>query len=386
MRYLIVSDCFYPSKKSISRHIFDLLKEFSGKNKIVDFYFPAKFEDKLVYKKKYSLKNINYYPITSNDIKKNNLLTRGLSEFLMPFKFWNQIKKNQNKIEKVLIFSPSIFFGLIIKKIKLKFKCKIILIVRDIFPDWVLQKNIFLWLNPLFIFAKILSNLQYHFSDIIAVQSIEDNKIISKKYNYKIVKTLYNWITPEKIKFNRNLNKKKNIKNFVFAGTIGPAQNWNNIINLINKLNEKKLFFNFYFVGDGKYKPFLKKKLFFCKNVFFVKSLPEKKFLNFLTKMDVGVISLDHNIKFNNIPGKFFSYLETNLPILLDASYSQEISKIINNFKIGLTNKNSKNNLFHNSKLFIENKFNFKNMKKNYSEVMKKKFSTKIAYKKISNF
>ena len=110
MRYLIISDCFYPSKKSISRHIFDLLKEFSSENKIVDFYFPAKFEDKLVYKKKYSLKNINYYPITTNDIKKNNLLTRGISEFLMPFKFWKQIKENQNKIEKVLVFSPSILF------------------------------------------------------------------------------------------------------------------------------------------------------------------------------------------------------------------------------------------------------------------------------------
>lgn len=385
MRYLIISDCFYPSKKSISRHIFDLLKKFSDENKIVDFYFPAKFEDKSIFKKKYNLKNINYYPILTNDIKNSNFLIRGINEFIMPFRFWKQIKKSQDKVGKVLIFSPSIFFGLILKKIKLKFKCKIILIVRDIFPDWVLQKNIYLWFNPFFIFAKIVSIFQYLFSDIIAVQSFEDKNIIGKKYGNKKIKILYNWITPEKIKFKKDLNKKK-VKNFVFAGTIGPAQNWNNIIDLINELNEKKLLFNFYFVGDGRYKTFLKKKLFFYKNVFFIKSLPERKFLNFLTQMDVGVISLDHNIKFNNIPGKFFSYLETNLPILLDASYSQEISKIVSKFKIGLTNKRSNNDLFYNSKLFIENKFNFNSLRKNYSEVLEKKFSTDLAFKKISNF
>ena len=103
----------------------------------------------------------------------------------MPFIFWNKIKKNKNKFKKILIFSPSIFFGLIIKNLKQKFKCDVILIVRDIFPDWVLQKNIYLWLNPLFLFAKMISYLQYFFSDIIAVQSYEDKKIIKKDFHKK---------------------------------------------------------------------------------------------------------------------------------------------------------------------------------------------------------
>ena len=154
--------------------------------------------------------------------------------------------------------------------------------------------------------------------------------------------------------------KKNSTTNFVFAGTIGPAQKWENIINLINQLHEKKIPFSFYFVGDGKYKSFLMKRLFIYKNVYFVNSLPEPEFLKFLVKMDVGIISLDNKIKFNNIPGKFFSYLEANLPILLDADYTQEISKIIRNYKIGLTNKNSKNILFYNSKKFIEKNLNIK--------------------------
>lgn len=382
MSYLLISDCFYPSKKSISRHIYDLLRKCSKENKTVDFYFPIQRKDKKNFKKKYHLKNINYHPILMNNIKHNNIIIRGVNEFLMPYIFWKKIKINRNKIEKILVLSPSIFFGLIFKKLKVKFNCRIILIIRDIFPDWALQKNIYLWINPLFIFAKIISNFQYYFSDIIAVQSINDKKLLSKKYSNKSIKVLYNWITPSKIKSNKNNSS----TNFVFAGTIGPAQSWKNIIHLIIKLSEKKIPFNFYFVGDGKYKNFIKQKLCNYKNVYFINSQTEKSFLKLLAKMDVGVISLDQKIQFNNIPGKFFSYLETNLPILLDANYLQEISKIINTYKIGLTNKDSKNILYKNAKTFIEKKFNSRILKKNYNKVLKEKFSTDLAYEKILKF
>lgn len=379
MRFLIISDCYYPTTKSISRHIYDLLKEASIKGTVIDFYFPYNGNKKNIFKKSYLIKNINYFPIKTTNFKKKNLLLRGLSEFLMPFIFWSYIKKNNNHFNKILIFSPSIFFGLIIKKLKKKFKCIVILILRDIFPDWILQKQIIQWLNPLFLLAKVISFFQYYLSDIIAVQSYGDKEIIKKRYPNKNIKVIYNWISPKKFK----IRKKNNITNFVFAGTIGPAQNWYNIIDLITKLNKEKLEFKFFFVGDGRYKFFLKKKLIDFKNVYFKRSLQEKKFLKFLKGMDVGIISLDHKIKFNNIPGKFFSYLEVNLPILLDANYKQEVSKIIKHYNIGLTNRNINNDLFKNAKILIEKKINHQEIKKNYKLLLREKFSTKIAYKKI---
>ena len=379
MKYLIISDCYYPARKSISRHIYDLLKKISAEEKTVDFYFPY-YGNKSFLKKKYQIKNIRYFPIKMKDFKKQNFLIRGFDEFFMPFIFWNKIKNNNKKFNKILIFSPSIFFGLIINNLKKKFSCKIILIVRDVFPDWVLQKKIYLWFNPLFLFAKIISKIQYHYSDVIAAQSNQDKKILEKKYKNKEVKVIYNWISPKNLK----IKKKKLSNNFVFAGTIGPAQNWKNIIELIKNLNKQNYKFNFYFVGDGKYKNFLKRNLSSYTNVFFKKSLPEDKFLNFLSKMDIGLISLHYNIKFNNIPGKFFSYLEANIPILLDVKYDQEISKIVKKYKIGFSNNSIENKLTANAELFIKKKMDYKNLKKKYEKVLKEKFSTNIAYKKIS--
>ena len=134
----------------------------------------------------------------------------------------------------------------------------------------------------------------------------------------------------------------------------------------------------------GKKLNYLKEKVqILNENVFFIKPKPEDEYHKFLTKMDIGVISLDQTILFNNIPGKFFSYLETNLFILSDTAYGQDISKIINNYKVGLTNNKSNTNLLTNAIMLSKQKINYRILRKKYNRLLKEKFSTEIAYKKL---
>jgi glycosyltransferase involved in cell wall biosynthesis len=198
MSYLIVSDCFYPEIKSISRHIFDLLENFE-KKKIKTHFIFASEKNKNYFKNKFKFSNIDFVPINLNKIKKNNFFIRGIKEFIMPFKFLKTINQYKNlNIKKTLIFSPSIFFSLIMKKIKKKYNCKIILIIRDIFPDWVIQKNRFQIANPFYIFAKIVSKIQFLNSDLIACQAKQDKVYLQKKYPQKKIIIIYNWITKKK--------------------------------------------------------------------------------------------------------------------------------------------------------------------------------------------
>ena len=37
-----------------------------------------------------------------------------------------------------------------------------------------MQKNVFLWLNPFYLFALIISKFQFYFCDVIAAQSKND--------------------------------------------------------------------------------------------------------------------------------------------------------------------------------------------------------------------
>ena len=71
-----------------------------------------------------------------------------------------------------------------------------------------MQKNVFLWLNPFYLFAFIISKFQFYFCDVIAAQSTNDYKKFKKQYSNKKVITLYNWITPKKKKIKKKKKQK----------------------------------------------------------------------------------------------------------------------------------------------------------------------------------
>ena len=101
----------------------------------------------------------------------------------------------------------------------------------------------------------------------------------------------------------------------------------------------------------------------------------------------MGIISLDQKILFNNFPGKFYSYLESNLPILADINPSQEISKIIKRNKLGLiSDPKNENDLVEKMEKFIKKDFCVKNLNTRYNRLYKKMFLTSSAYKKIKHY
>ena len=382
MRYLIISDCFYPENKSISRHIYDLLKEISNQNDHAVLIFPK--NKKIKNDKNLNIKNIKYIPIEIKGIKSKNFLIRGLKELILPFKFLFLLRKKKIKIDKIIVFSPSIFFGLIFHNLKIIYKCKILLIIRDIFPDWYIQKNRWQILNPLIWIAKMISKIQYKNTDIIATQSKYDQKILKIYNKKKKIIIIYNWLTK---KFIKRKIKKDKICKFVFAGTIGPAQNWERIIKAINILHNKNLIFQIYFIGNGTKLEFLKfrlKELINREKVYFADTINEDKFTKYISRFNVGIISLDQKILFNNFPGKFYSYLESNLPILADINPSQEISEIIKKNKLGLiSDPKNKYDLVEKMEKFIKKDFPIKNLNNRYNRIYKKMFLTSSAYKKI---
>jgi glycosyltransferase involved in cell wall biosynthesis len=382
MRYLIISDCFYPENKSISRHIYDLLKEISNQNDHAVLIFPK--NKKIKNNKNLNIKNIKYIPIEIKGIKSKNFLIRGLKELILPFKFLFLLRKEKIKIDKIIVFSPSIFFGLIFHNLKIIYKCKILLIIRDIFPDWYIQKNRWQILNPLIWIAKMISKIQYKNTDIIATQSKYDQKILKKNNKKKKIIIIYNWLTK---KFIKRKIKKDKICKFVFAGTIGPAQNWERIIKAINILHNKNLIFQIYFIGNGTKLEFLKfrlKELINREKVYFVDTINEDKFSKYISRFNVGIISLDQKILFNNFPGKFYSYLESNLPVLADINPSQEITEIIKKNKLGLiSDPKNEYDLVEKMEKFIKKDFPIKNLNTRYNRIYKKMFLTSSAYKKI---
>ena len=383
MNYLILTDCFYPENKSASRHIYDLACElYNNKNNITIIY-PA-YNNEIFYDKRFETKIIKL-----SDFKKLNFFIRGIFELFLPFQFLSKISQMKNNVDKIIVYSPSIFFGLIFNIFKKKFNCKIILLLRDVFPDWAKQIGIFKNFSFAFLFLKFIAKFQYRNADIICLQSKKDFKIINNFYKFTTKKIiLYNWIKINnicKIK-NKKLNK---IKKFVFAGTIGPVQNWENIIYAVKTVNKINQNIKFYFIGNGSLKNKIKKLTTNCRNLKFIDTLNEKKFLDFLSNCDAGILSLNKKIIFDNFPGKFFSYMETNLPVIADINKKHELTYLIKKNNIGLCNDpDDKEKLVQNI-LYLYKKLNNKKyeveIRKQYKRLIATKFSSKYAANKIIN-
>ena len=239
---------------------------------------------------------------------------------------------NYSPISSVI---PAIIF-------KIKNDVKLLLWVQDLWPESVtatLGKNNILIekvLNPL---VKLI----YNKCDKILISNKGFKEaIISKGVRADKISFLPNWADDfyEKKEFIK-INKYKNIvpDGFVvlFAGNIGEAQDFENIIKAI-EITKHISEIKWVFIGDGRKKEWLiceikNKKL---NHVAFVlRSYPPEEMPSFFIHASVTLVSLKDEYIFSlTTPNKVQSYLAASKPIL--TMLNGEGSKIIDEAKCGL--------------------------------------------------
>ena len=218
-------------------------------------------------------------------------------------------------------------------------KSKLILWVLDLWPEVILElkiiKNIILYK-----LLKKLVNYIYVKTDIILAQSLSFKKELEKRVD-KPVLFFPSW--PEKINYQEkalfnSLKYEKNKLNIVFAGNIGEAQNFEEIIYVIKKIKKKEI--RWIIAGGGRKAQELKtfSEINNLKNIVFIKNQPVSKINKVYNHADVLLLPLKAG-KFGSytIPGKFQTYLKINKPILCHAK--GEVYNLVKNNKLGLVSK-----------------------------------------------
>lgn len=244
--------------------------------------------------------------------------------------------------------------------------------MRDLFPYWAIEvgyiKNFFLKR----FFIKILNNFISNFNNI-GLESKTNIKIMKSRFKNNFF-YLPNWVDLKNFKFNKIKKNKKKL-NFVFAGNIGGGQDIEKVLKFIALIPEDILN-KFYIVGEGKtsYKIKRTNLLDFKNKIILKKRVSQENYIKFLKKMDIGIVSLNDKIKSVNFPGRLFSYLMANKPIILLTEKNNELSKFVDSNQIGV---NVSINKFSNKKFLrikkINNKFKRNNLyafnflKKNFS-------------------
>jgi len=391
LRTLIICDQYLPSKKSSAKLISDLVHTISSDdNQVFVFTFQDRFSCKLNYVCEKNNINVVRFPKLFSNTRYKFL--RFISELLYS-KIILILGKRYCKFEYDLIiwYSPSIFFGDLIEKLKSK-KTKTYLILRDIFPSWAVDTKI-IKNNLIIKVLKYFELKQYTQANYIGLQSPSD-LIYFKTKNFNInsnLEVLYNWtkIQEKKIKF-LNFRKKFNLIGktiFFYGGNIGVAQDIDNIIRLAkNLVNYENI--HFLLVGYGsefkRIKTIIKDEK--LKNVSLYNSINQDKYLSLLSEVDVGIISLNKMFKTSNYPGKLLGYMEFRLPILLSSNKENDLIYLIDSTKSGLVsiNGDDKKFLLNTIKLYKNIKLR-KVMGENAFNLLNEKFSSKSASDKIIN-
>ena len=116
---------------------------------------------------------IEVYELASFRISNVNFVRRGIGELLMPFTMLLSLmctKFRSSKVNLVVWYSPSIFFGPLVWFLKLRSSCKSYLILRDIFPEWLVDLGI-MKKGVVYYFFRAVARFQYSIADCIGVQT-----------------------------------------------------------------------------------------------------------------------------------------------------------------------------------------------------------------------
>jgi len=242
--------------------------------------------------------------------------------------FFFSISRIREKRPDVLIVSSlsilTFITGIILKKL---FRCKLILEVRDIWPDTLVQVGKISSNN---IFVRILRKIEkmgYWRSDGIIATMPKFDLYLKEKYNinksFKCIPQGFDIPWLENCTNNYCIFEKGTF-NVCYAGSIGNANNVDHILEAALLLEKENI--KFYIIGNGPLKSSLMKK-YKLPNVVFKEPVPKNEVVNMISYADLLVHPCrKHQIyKYGVSPNKWIDYMLSGVPILVSFDGYQSI-------------------------------------------------------------
>ncbi len=391
MNLVLVGDAFPPSRTSAAIQLQDLANEIVKQGHsltvlIPDFNIEKSYQIEV-------LSGTKVVRLKSPNHKTSNNYRRAINELLMPVWMYKNFRKTKlinDKWDGIIWYSPSIFLGILVNKLKRELKCKTYLILRDIFPQWAHDLGI-LSKGPAYVFFGAIANYQYYVADKIGIQSPGNKFFLPEKHKIK-VEILNNWLAksiPRSSAINIDNTILANRKIFIYAGNMGVAQGMNTIIRLAKSLNYRNDI-GFLLIGKGTELENLKNSATEAKlcNILFFDEINTNELQDLYKRCFAGLISLDPRHKTHNIPGKFISYMQCGLPVLANINRGNDLSDLIKREDIGEVCETADINRLKESMLTMIERFESdKSLSDRCKMLFEQEFSVeKIARQLISSF
>lgn len=341
MRIALIADTFPPLRTSGAVQLRDLSREFFRQGHALTVMLPTAglstpwlLED---------FDGVQVLRLRAPGTKDINYVRRTINEFLMPFAMLRNLRKSPlagQRWDGVVWYSPTIFLGPIAHSLKHSSTCRSYLIVRDIFPEWAVDMGLMGRGLP-YRFFKAIEKFQYSVADVIGVQTPANVAYLDAWIQKpgRRVEVLQNWLAdaPDagcSISVAGGPLTGRTI--FVYAGNMGVAQGMNILMNLAERLLDRRDI-GFVFVGRGSDAQRLRDaaQARGLDNVVFYDEIDPSEIPGLYAQCHVGIVALDPRHKTHNIPGKFLSYMQSGLPVLASINPGNDLVEMIEQERVG---------------------------------------------------
>lgn len=322
----------------------DLLREFAGKGHRVFVVSPTERRNQ---EKTHLIKknNSNILRVKTGNIKKTNLIEKGIATILLETQYISAIKKylSDVKFDLILYSTPPITLAGAVQYIKKRDGAKTYLLLKDIFPQNAVDIGM---MNKagvkglLYRYFRAKEKKLYDLSDKIGCMSPANVEFVLKhnpNVSAEKVEVCPNCIEPvdmsisdeERIAMRKKYDIPLDKKVFVYGGNLGKPQGIPFLIECLkNQANNEQSYF--LIVGDGteygKLETYISKDK--PKNAKLMKRLPKDDYDRMVAACDVGMIFLDHRFTIPNFPSRLLSYMQAKLPVLCTTDKNTDIGSI----------------------------------------------------------
>lgn len=337
--FWIVTELFYPEETSTAYILTQIANKLSNKYQVNVICGPLSYGTLT----ENSIDNsIRIIRLNSLNLNKNYLASRLIRQVILSVQLSICLFKKVSKNEKVLIVTNPALLLILISFLRQLKKFDLSIIVHDVFPENTIPARI-IKSNQTFIFKclKRIFDRSYSKADRLISIGSDMTDILSNKLNNKNHKPpiflIENWADTIGIKSAELQNEKIILQ---YAGNIGRVQGLEFLLELISKVKNTDIEFNF--IGEGAIK---KNLIEYCKrnnlnNVLFHGSYKREQQNQILNSMDIGIVTLSDGMYGLGVPSKAYNILAAGKPILFIGKKNTEIGRMVENEKIGFVFSN----------------------------------------------
>jgi glycosyltransferase involved in cell wall biosynthesis len=335
MRIAVIADTFPPIRISGAVQMRDLVREFAAQGHETTVIVPAARQPEpwsiertgtlsVLRVRTPPTKDVNYMRRTVNEMRLPYALMRGMRAAGVPLSGW----------DGVVWYSPTIFLGPIVRRIRRASGCRSYLILRDIFPEWAVDMGL-MRRGAAYRFFKWVEAGQYAVADTIGVQC-EANLTYLERWGRqpgRRLEVLENWLSPAPVagcRIDVSTTRLANRKIFVYTGNMGVAQGMDVFMEMVARMRDRRDV-GFLFVGRGSESARFaaEAERAGLDNVVFHDEIEPEEIPGLLAQCHYAMLALDPRLTSHNIPGKFLTYMQAGLPVLARINPGNDLENLI---------------------------------------------------------